>query len=416
MIKSHIKFTFPLWLKVLIGMSLGILLGYFAKEQAILLKPFGTIYLNLLKMVVIPIVFFSILFGICQIESLETLGRIGAKAFFIYMVTTVLAVFIGLAFAEIFKPGLGLNIELPILSIGNSNALNAGNSSGLTNILINMIPANPITAMVQSNTLQVVIFAFFLGIAIILAGEKAKEMRSVVVSTAHVVFKLVEIVIKTTPYGVFAIMAGVISEYGLQLLVNMSKLVTVVMSALFAQYLVFGVFLAIVGLNPFRFYKKMLNIQTLAFATSSTKATLVTAIQDLQEKIGVSNKVASFILPLGASINMSATAIYLAICAMFFVQLTGMEMDRDMYFVLVVTSTIASIGAAGFPGGGIIMLGMVLAALGLPVEGISLIIGIDRFLDMFRTTINVTGDCMVTVMIDKMEKSLDMRKYNDPEL
>jgi Na+/H+-dicarboxylate symporter len=277
---------------------------------------------------------------------------------------------------------------------------------------MNIIPTNPIRAMASSNTLQVVVFAFFTGFALILIGEKGRNVKDFIISAAHLVFKMVELVIKLTPYGVFALMAWVVGEYGLGVIFVLGKFAAVVCGALSLQYMLFGVMLLIIGLNPIPFYKKMTNIQALAFATASSKATISTAMLDLRTKMGVSKQSASFILPLGASMNMDATAIYLGICAVFFAQIIGVELTLSQYLIIIATSTIGSIGAAGFPGGGMIMMGMVLSSVGLPLEGMSLLVGIDRFLDMLRTAINITGDCTVTIMVDKMDKSLDEKIYN----
>ncbi len=400
-----------LWHKVIIGMLLGILCGYIFGEQASVLKPIGILFTNMLKMIVIPLIFFAVLYGVTSIDDANTFGRLGIKALIIYSITTIFAVNIGLIFANVFEPGVGVNITLNHINDGGKSS-NVQNIQSLTDILLNIIPSNPIQAMASGNTLQVVVFAFFTGFAIILAGDKARDAKIVIISCTHIVFKMVELVIRLTPYGVFAIMSWVIGEYGFGLMFSLAKLVGVVLGALFLQYMLFGVMLMVFGrLNPIPFYKKMITIQTLAFATSSSKATLSTAMQELHNKMGVSKQSASFILPLGASMNMDATAIYLGVCAVFFAQMTGVTLSMHQYLIIIIASTIGSIGAAGFPGGGMIMMSMVLSSVGLPLEGISLILGIDRILDMLRTAINITGDCTVTVIVDKMEGSLDQKKY-----
>jgi Na+/H+-dicarboxylate symporter len=223
---------------------------------------------------------------------------------------------------------------------------------------------------------------------------------------------MIELVIKLTPYGVFAIMSWVVGVYGLGIMFSLGKFVLVVIGALLVQYLLFGVMLFIfAGLNPMPFYKKMIETQMLAFATVSSKATLATAMRELQQKVGVSKQSASFLLPLGASVNMDATAIYLGICSVFFAQVIGMELSYIQYMIIIFTATLGSIGAAGFPGGAMVMMGMVLTSVGLPLEGISIILGVDRFLEMLRTTVNITGDCTITVIIDKSEGTLNKKLY-----
>lgn len=398
-----------LWQKVMAGMVLGIISGYILKEQALILKPIGTLFINLIKMVVIPLIFFSILNGVTNMNDASTFGRVGSKAFFAYCFTTIFAVMIGLGFAIIFKPGVGLNIQLSADSVTHVQ-------KSALEILMDIIPTNPIQAMAASNTMQVVVFAFFTGFALILIGDKGREVKNLVVSASHLVFKMIELVIKLTPYGVFAIMSWVVGVYGLDVMFSLGKFVLVVMGALSVQYVLFGVMLFLfAGLNPLPFYKKMINTQMLAFATVSSKATLATAIKELQNKVGVSKQSASFLLPLGASINMDATAIYLGICSVFFAQVVGMELGMTQYLMIILTCTLGSIGAAGFPGGAMVMMGMVLTSVGLPLEGMSIILGVDRFLEMLRTTVNITGDCTITVLIDKSEGTFNKKIYYSEE-
>jgi Na+/H+-dicarboxylate symporter len=399
------KRDLKLWHKVIIAMILGVITGAIFQEKAVLVKPIGILFINLIKMIVIPLIFFAVLYGVTSLNDASSFARLGSRAMCIYACTTTFAVLMGIVFANIFQPGKGINIKL-------SAEATTQNSYELLDLLMNIIPTNPIRAMASSNTLQVVVFAFFTGFALILIGEKGRNVKDFIISAAHLVFKMVELVIKLTPYGVFALMAWVIGEYGIDVIFVLGKFAAVVCGALSLQYMLFGVMLLIIGLNPIPFYKKMTNIQALAFATASSKATISTAMLDLRTKMGVSKQSASFILPLGASMNMDATAIYLGICAVFFAQITGIELTVSQYLIIIATSTIGSIGAAGFPGGGMIMMGMVLSSVGLPLEGMSLLVGIDRFLDMLRTAINITGDCTVTIMVDKMDKSLDEKIYN----
>ena len=399
------KRELKLWHKVIIAMILGVIIGTIFKEEAVILKPIGTLFINLIKMIVIPLIFFAVLYGVTSLNDASSFTRLGSRAIMIYACTTTFAVLIGIIFANVFKPGVGLNIKLNVDHTYNNS------SQTVFDILMNIIPTNPIQAMASSNTLQVVVFAFFAGFSLILIGDKGRTVRDFIVSAAHLVFKMVELVIKLTPYGVFALMSWVVGEYGLEVMLILGKFASVVCGALILQYLLFGVMLIIAGLNPLPFYKKMTNIQALAFATASSKATISTAMADLRGKIGVSKQSSSFILPLGASMNMDATSIYLGICAVFFAQITGIELTIAQYLIIIMTSTIGSIGAAGFPGGGMIMMGMVLSSVGLPLEGMSLLVGIDRFLDMLRTTINITGDCTVTVIVDKMDGTLNKKTY-----
>lgn len=395
-----------LWQKVIIGMVLGVVLGNHIGEDAIVLEPVGTVFINLIKMVVIPLIFFSVLNGVASINDASTFGRIGSKALATYLTTTIFAVCIGLTFANIFEPGLDVNIDL-------AQAAPDENSAEISKLLLNIIPTNPIKAMSESNTIQVVFFAFFTGFALILIGDKGREVRDFVSSATQLVFKMIELVIKLTPYGVFAIMAWVVGKYGIESLFSLLKFVLTVISALFVQYIFFGVLILVFAkLNPIPFYRKMLETQAIALATVSSKATLPTAMKELRNKVGVSKQSASFILPLGASMNMDGVAIYLGICAVFFAQIAGVELTLIQYLIIILTSTIGSIGAAGFPGGSMVMMGMVLTSVGLPIEGITLILGVDRLLEMLRTVINITGDCAVTLIVDSWEGTLNKDIYN----
>jgi len=399
-----------LWQKVIIGMVLGILFGVYGKEYAQYLKPFGDVFLNMIKMVVVPLILFSILNGVISVSDASTFGRLGTRAFLMYMVTTAFAVTIGLIFANVFEPGVGLTIDL-------TNPIEHQKSEDLKDLFIDIIPSNPVKAMADGKTLQIVVFAFFTGFALILIGDKGREVKNFISSCTHLVFKMIQLVIQLTPYGVFAIMSWVVADYGIEIMLHLGKFILVVVGALSVQYILFGIMLLLFArINPIPFYKKMITTQALALATSSSKATLPTAISELRNKVGVSKESASFILPLGAAVNMDATAIYLGICAVFFAQIFGVNLDFNHYIILILTATIGSIGAAGFPGGSMVMMGMVLSSVGVPLEGIGVILGIDRILEMLRTMINITGDCTVTLIVDKMEGTFNQKTYYSKDL
>jgi len=317
---------------------------------------------------------------------------------------------LGLSFAVYFEPGIGLGIDI------TPSGHDFGETKELRDILMDIIPVNPIDSMAKGKTIHVVFFAFFTGFALILIGDKGNEVKNFIVSATHLVFKMIEVIIKLTPYGVFAIMAWVVGKYGLDVMFSLGKFFMTVVGALTVQYLLFGVMILFMAkLNPIPFYVKMMNTQTLALATVSSKATLSVAMKELINKVGVSRQSASFILPLGASMNMDGVAIYLGICTVFFAQLFGVELSFTQYLIIILTSTIGSIGAAGFPGGSLIMMGMVFSSVGIPLDGISLILGLDRFLEMLRTVVNITGDCAVTLIVDSWEGTHNKNVYNSKE-
>lgn len=438
-----------LWCKVLIGLMAGVLFGYIMNPQGPFgssisdylmlsigessgdflthyVKPVGTVFINLIKMVVVPLIFFSLIAGITSMTEPDAFKRIGIKAVTWYLCTGAFAVVIGIVFGLIFQPGQGVDLsQLSLHADPNAKTPSATDSgfAGLNGvqilikILVGIIPTNIFAAMAEDHILQVVVFAIFVGITINGLGEKVKGLRDIAHQLAQLVFKMIETVIKFSPYGVFALISWMVGTQGFDIVKALAKLAIIVCGALFVQYLLFGVLLLIAGrLKPWPFYRKVLETQSLAFSTSSSKATLPTAMRVANERMGVSKPSTSFVLPLGASINMDGTAIYLGICALFFSQAHGLQLVTHQYLLLVMTATLGSIGAAGIPGGSLIMMGMVLTSVGLPLEGIALIAGIDRILDMMRTTINITGDTVITVIVDRSEGCLDEQKYYDKSL
>ena len=394
-----------LWQKVIIGMILGILFGIFFKPYTGYIEPVGIVFLNMIKMVIVPLVFFSMLNGITSVSDAGTFGRLGGKAFLMYISTSTFAVLIGIVFANVFQPGLGLIIEL------DSPVKHQDSGKLLKDLFINIIPTNPIKAMADGMILQVVVFAFLTGFALILIGDKGREVKNVISSCTHLVFKMIQLIVQLTPYGVFAITSSTIAQYGTEIMLQLGKLICVASGAFLVQYIIFGIMLIVLAkINPVPFYKRMSNTQSLALATASSKAALATAITELGS-IGVSKKSTSFVLPLGATINMDGSAIYLAICAIFSAQIFGIELTFHHYIILMFTATIGAMGTGGTPGGAIVMMSMVLSSIGVPLESVGVILGIDRLLNSFRAMINIIGDCTVTLIIDKMEGTFNEKVY-----
>lgn len=402
-----------LWQKVIAGLLLGVVAGYFLKEDAAYLKPLGTIFINLIKMVIVPLVFFALVSGVTNMGAGKNVSRVGFKAIFTFLFTAAFAVCIGLAAGALFKPGEGVTLHFEGHEAAGAVApaiKKEAPSVGET--LMGIIPDNALKAMVEGHILQVIIFAIFTGITINLVGDKAAKVREVSQQTALVTFKMIELIVQLAPYGVFGYMAWSVGTQGMDILFSLAKLVVTVLAACLIQYVLFGVFILVFArLSPLPFYRKMIEPQTLAFSTSSSKAALSTTMRVLHEKLGVSTGSTNFVLPLGAAINMDGTAIYLGICALFFAQATGVTLESHDYLVLVLTCTLASIGAAGIPSGSLIFMGMVLSSVGLPIEGIGIIAGVDRVLDMFRTTLNITGDATITLIVDKTEDTLNVKQY-----
>lgn len=419
-----------LWQKVIIGMVLGIVFGWlmnangpfqFAEGKVYLksyLQPWGNTFISLIKMVVIPLIFFSLISGVTSMTDQGAFKRVGFKAVVAFLSTAIFAVIIGLVFGTIFQPGKGVNLEGLLQSTGAARDVTKAQEFNLAKLLSDIVPENVVGAMSNNDhILQVVLFAIFTAITINVMGDKVKLIRDICQTSATLIFKMIESIMNLAPYGVFALMAPLVSSQGLTILSDLAVLIVCVASALLVQYLLFGVMIVVFGkMSPMPFYKKMLEAQSFAFSTSSSKATLPTAMRVLNERIGVSKTSTSFVLPLGASINMDGTAIYLAICSLFFAQALGIEFHFHEYLLLILTATLGSIGAAGIPGGSIIMMGMVFTSVGIPVEGVGVILGIDRVLDMLRTTVNITGDSVITMLVDKSEGTLDQDMYYNEKL
>lgn len=417
-----------LWFRVALGLLLGIAFGMAMGKlgansplgqdgKAILteyIKPVGTVFINMIKMVVVPLIFFSLINGITSMTNAESFKRVGLKSVAAFLMTGAFAVCIGLAFGTIFEPGHNVNLSTLESHIVNTSPSAPPAKTSLIQIFVDIVPTNIFKAMADDNILQVVVFAIFTAVILNKLGSKVQNLTDMCKSAAHVVFKMIETVIKFSPYGVFALTAWVVGTQGIEILLALLKLVATVLGALFTQYLLFGVMVLVFArMSPLPFYRKMAEPQLLAFSTSSSKATLSTAMRVVNERIGVSQSSTSFVLPLGASINMDGTAIYLGITALFFSQSYNIPFDFHHYLILVLTATLGSIGAAGIPGGSLIMMGMVFTSVGLPLEGIAIIAGVDRILDMVRTTVNITGDSLITMLVDKSEGTMDMDTYFD---
>lgn len=396
-----------LWQQVIIGLILGVVAGIFFKEQAESFKILGTIFIDLIKMVIVPLIFFALLAGVTSMGAGHSATRVGIKGFLIYMATATFAVLIGLTVSTIFKPGVGVDLSNIARVVVETKA-----APTISEFLLGLIPTNIFRSFTNDNFLQIIIFSIFTGIIINKLGAKATKLKETIHDINLVMFKMIETVVLLAPVGVFGFIAWMVGTQGVDVLESLGKLVIIVLGACTLQYLLFGAMLLVFGkLSPIPFFKKMATAQSIAFATSSSKAALGTAITHAHERMGVSEANANFILPLGSSINMDGTAIYLGICAVFFAQAYGIDLNMSQYLMLMLTCTLGSIGAAGIPSGSIIFMGMVLGSVGLPLDGIGIILGIDRILDMIRSALNITGDTVVTVLVDRSEGMLDEKTY-----
>ena len=410
-VKEFTVFGLKMWQQVVLCLFLGIITGFVLHEDAARFKVLGTVFINLIKMVVVPLVFLALVSGITSMGDGANFKRVGLKGVGTYLFTAVIAVIIGLAAGTIFQPGAGLHVNINEFATAAPTPGNAP-PMGVSDFLLSLIPTNVFQAFAEGHLLQVIVFSVMFGTTMNMMGEKSARARQVLHDFSIIVFKMIEYIVRLAPLAVFGFMAWSVGTQGAEIIKILVKLVVAVLAACAFQYALFGVMIAAVArVNPFVFYRKLATTQLMAFSTSSSKATLTTAMRECETKLGVSSQSTQFLLPLGACINMDGTAIYLGICALFFAQFFGVELQTADYAMLLLTCTLGSIGAAGIPSGSIIFMGMVLHSVGLPIEGIGLLLGVDRVLDMVRTTINITGDCAITLIVDATEDTLNKEVY-----
>lgn len=398
------KLNLPAW--IIIGMLAGIAVGLiFLKIGGTFttdyLKPFGTIYINLLKFMVVPVVLFSIMSGVISLNDLKKVGSVGIKTFIYYICTTALAVVIGLVVVNCFKG------FFPVLDSSVTSGLKyeATEAPKIMDVVVNIFPDNLLKPMVDTNMLPVIVIAIFFGAGVLAAGEKGKMIANIVDSMNEVVMKVLMMIIRLTPIGVFCLMADVVAVNGAKVVGSLALVVGVAYTGyilhLVIVYSLSAKFLA--GMSPIKFFKGMAAAMLTAFTTTSSNATLPVNIECCND-MGAEPEISSFVLPLGATINMDGTAIYQAVATVFIACCYGVDLTLGQMAMVVVTATLASIGTAGVSGAGMIMLSMVLLQVGLPVEGIAIIAGVDKLFDMGRTTLNITGDATCAMWLSKVER------------
>lgn len=409
--------------KVLIGMIAGIIIGLIINLSHLntahslinyylvdgLFHTVGKLFVNALKMLVVPLVLFSLICGVCGIGDIKLLGRIGGKSFILYLLTTALAVATAIGAAIVFDIGQGVHLVTQSNFTGKS-------APPLTDVLINIIPSNPIQAMANGDMLSIIFFAILTGVSILLVGRKAEGLVETIGVLNEVMMKMVNIVMSMAPYAVFCLLAKAVADLGLDLLTQLISYVAVLIAVLlFHLFVTLQTLLLVLGrLNPIIFLKKIRNAQIFAFSTSSSNATIPVTFRTVTQRLGVDNSVASFTVPFGATINMDGTAIMQGVATVFIANIYHIDLGVSGYLTVIAMSVLASIGTAGVPGVGLIMLSMVFAQVGLPLEGIGLILGVDRLLDMVRTAVNISGDAVVSAVVAKSEGKLQQSTFNDP--
>lgn len=396
-------------IKIFISLVLAVIVGLIAGEPALpfinwWIAPIGTIFINLIKMMIVPVVFFSLVVGMTSLGDTRKLGRIGVKTVLLYLCTTAIAIVIGFAVAGIVHPGVGLQMPADVVTKDVKPA------PGIMQVLVSMVPANPVDVMAKAQILPLIIFALFVGVGILkVGGERAEILVKFFDAGAEVCYKIIGMIMNFAPYGVFALLLPVVAKNGPSVLLPLLSVIGCV--AVGCVIHAVGVYSTLAqvwgGHTPKQFFSGMSEAMLIAFTTCSSAGTLPVNMKNCQEKLGVSREVASFVLPLGATINMDGTALYQGVCALFIANVFGIDLTAGQMAMIVLTGTLASIGTAGVPGAGLIMLALVLQSVGLPMEGLALVAGIDRVLDMFRTCLNITGDAAVAIVMDQEEKKHD---------
>ena len=399
---------------ILTGMILGLFVGSFfhwmGAEDGFITKFLvngvfdfgGQIFIASLKLLVVPLVFFSLVCGASNLSDGSSMGRIGLKTLALYMFTTAIAITLALTVATTVNPGLGIDLL-------TSTEFVAKEAPSLKQVLINIFPTNPLKSMVDGNMLQVIVFAILVGVAISRCGDIGIRVRASLQDWNEVIMRLILMMMSVAPIGVFCLMVTLFANMGLSAIADLIKYFLTVILVLFLHFsLTYSILVRLLaGLNPITFYRRFSPVMAYAFSTSSSNATLPITLEAVQHRIGVKNEVASFTVPLGATINMDGTAIMQGVATVFIAQAYNIDISLTGYLMVILTATLASIGTAGVPGVGLITLALVLQQVGLPVEGIALIIGVDRLLDMIRTAINVTGDAAVSTIVGRTEGKFD---------
>lgn len=407
--KDKKKVSLTVW--ILTALALGVAAGLLLQKNSDIaetyIKPLGTIFLNLVKMVVVPVVLFSIMQGVISLKDIRKVGSIGGKTVVFYMCTTAFAVTLGLLFANILNVGSGYKLSSETLESFEG----VTEAPSLLETIVNIFPSNAVQPLADATMLQIIVIALFFGFGIIAAGEKGRLAGQVVESLSEVCIKVMGMIIKLSPIGVFGLITPVIAANGPSVLLPLLKLIGIVylVCLLHMVFVYSSLVKAIAKMNPLTFFKGMSEAMIFAFSSASSVGTLPFNLECTQ-KLGARKEVASFVLPLGATINMDGTAIYQGVSVIFIAQIFGVDLTISQQLMIILTATLASIGTAGVPGSGVIMLAMVLQSVGLPLEGIALVAGVDRILDMARTTVNITGDAACTICVDASERKRESKR------
>jgi Na+/H+-dicarboxylate symporter len=417
---KKLSLTSQIFIGLIAGLILGVIMNVWVPSSYVrdtvlvdgVFYVIGNGFIRLMKMLVVPLVFCSLVCGSASIGDTKALGKVGGKTIIFYLTTTALAVTVAISVASLIKPGIGLNMD----SIQKSETTVAESTSAVDTIL-NIIPENPINSLAEGNMLQIILFALIVGILLAKMGERAELIANFLNQCNDLMMEMTLLVMKFAPIGVFCMISRTFANLGFNAFIPLLKYMAGVTIGLVIQCVVVYMLLLTIftRLNPIRFLKKFFPVMAFAFSTSTSNATIPLNIDTLEEKIGVSRKISSFTIPLGATINMDGTSIMQGVAVIFAAQAYGIHLGVSGYLTVIATATLASIGTAGIPSVGLVTLSMVFSAVGLPVEAISLIMGVDRILDMMRTAVNITGDAVCTTIVAHQNGDLDRNVFYDIE-
>lgn len=421
--KKKLGLTTQIFIALLTGALLGVILCYLVPDSSFkntilvdgILYVLGQGFIRLMKMLVVPLVFCSLVCGSMAIGDTQKLGSVGVRTILFYLVTTALAVAVALTVGNLLNPGMGLDMSTIQTSASSVENMEA---ASLPETLLNIIPDNPFKSLANGEMLQVIVFALIIGVILAKLGDRAETVAGFISQFNDIMMEMTMMVMGLAPIGVFCLISKTFAGLGFSAMVPMFKYMGAVLLALVIQCCgVYQILLALLTrLNPLRFLKKFAPVMGFAFSTATSNATIPMNIDTLEEKIGVNRRISSFTIPLGATINMDGTSIMQGVAVVFVAQAFGIQLHMMDYITVIGTATLASIGTAGIPSVGLITLTMVFNSVGLPVEGIALIMGIDRILDMTRTAVNITGDAVCTTIVANQNKALDKEKYNNMDL
>ena len=410
----------PLHTKIFIGLFLGIVVGLIFGPKARSIEFIGTIFIRLITMLVVPLIFFSLSLGTASLGDIKKLGRIGLKTIIYFTLTTAIAIVIGLVAANLLKPGTGLNeqVKQDLLKNYQQSAENQTSiieqKPSLISVLVNIVPTNPIKAMAEGEMLQVIFIALLFGICLTLINsEKSRQLLQLFDGANEAILQAINLVMKFAPYGVLALLASIIGQFGAGILLTLLKYILVVILGLSVHAIVVdGLLVRYLGkMKPAQFFKHTTDAMLIAFSTSSSNATIPVALECM-DKLKVKREYSSFVIPLGATINMDGTALYQGVAAVFIAQIYGINLTLGAQATIVLMALLASIGTAGVPGAGMIMLAMVLKQVNIPLEGVALILGVDRIIDMCRTTVNMIGNMSASLFIHSSEEKANFIKQS----